>query len=84
MLRMALLGLLILLSVGMLSAMELRAPPRRVAVIAEPPTEQTTSSSASHGALAKADRLESAAVSSDEAIQNPSAERLWIASLRSQ
>ncbi|PIT02379.1 hypothetical protein TSA1_17645 [Bradyrhizobium nitroreducens] len=74
MLRMALLGLLILLSVGMLSAMELRTPPRRVTVIAEPPAEQTTSPSASHGALAKADRLEISAVSSETPTQAPPAE----------
>ena len=63
MLRMALLGLLILLSVGMLSAMELSAPPRRAAVIAQPPAE-STGISATHDALEKADRLEVAAVSS--------------------
>lgn len=64
MLRMALLGLLILLSVGMLSAMELRAPPRRAAAIVQPLAEQNASIAASHDALAKADRLEVAAVSS--------------------
>ncbi|WP_028138803.1 hypothetical protein [Bradyrhizobium japonicum] len=61
MLRMALLGLLILLSVGMLSAMELTAPPRRAAAIVPPPAEQSAAISASHDALAKADRLEIAA-----------------------
>ncbi|MBR1128127.1 hypothetical protein [Bradyrhizobium iriomotense] len=65
MLRMALLGLLILLTVGMLSAMELRAPPRRAAAVAE----QKTDISASHGALAKADRLEIVAVSSETPTQ---------------
>ncbi len=59
MLRMALLGLLILLSVGMLSAMELRAPPRRAVAI-----EQNAGKSA-HDALAKADRLDVVAVSSE-------------------
>ncbi|MBR0699104.1 hypothetical protein JQ599_04255 [Bradyrhizobium diazoefficiens] len=63
MLRMALLGLLILLSVGMLSAMELSAPPRRAAAIVQPPAE-STGISATHDALEKADRLEVAAVSS--------------------
>nr|WP_249156563.1 hypothetical protein [Bradyrhizobium diazoefficiens] len=60
---MALLGLLILLSVGMLSAMELSAPPRRAAAIVQPPAE-STGISATHDALEKADRLEVAAVSS--------------------
>ncbi|PJG52026.1 hypothetical protein CVM73_28035 [Bradyrhizobium forestalis] len=64
MLRMALLGLLILLSVGVLSAMELAAPPRRAAAIVRPLAEQSASISASHDALAKADRLEVAAMSS--------------------
>ncbi|SCB40335.1 hypothetical protein GA0061099_1006322 [Bradyrhizobium yuanmingense] len=63
MLRMALLGLLILLSVGMLSAMELSAPPRRIAATVQPPAEQNASIPASHDALAKADRLEVAAES---------------------
>ncbi|WP_249139611.1 hypothetical protein [Bradyrhizobium japonicum] len=49
----------------MLSAMELRAPPRRAAVIAE----QSTGISASHGALAKADRLETVAVNSETPTQ---------------
>ncbi|WP_245003429.1 hypothetical protein [Bradyrhizobium liaoningense] len=62
---MALLGLLILLTVGMLSAMELRAPPRRAAAIAQ----QNTDISASRGALAKADRLEIVAVSSETPTQ---------------
>lgn len=64
MLRMALLGLLILLSVGVLSAMELSAPPRRAVAIAPPLAEQSASISASHDALPKTDRLEVAAVSS--------------------
>ncbi|MFB6446762.1 hypothetical protein [Bradyrhizobium tunisiense] len=63
MLRMALLGLLILLSVGMLSAMELSTPPRRSAAIVQPPAE-STGIPAKHDALEKADRLEVAAVSS--------------------
>lgn len=74
MLRMGLLGLLILLSVGMLSAMELSTPPRRVTMIAEPPAKQTTSPSGTQGALAKADRLEIAAVSSETPTQAPPVE----------
>ncbi|AMA55510.1 hypothetical protein [Bradyrhizobium sp. CCGE-LA001] len=64
MLRMALLGLLILLSAGVLSAMELSAPPRRAAAIVQPPAGQDAGMSSSHDALAKADRLDLAAVSS--------------------
>ncbi|RXH22502.1 MULTISPECIES: hypothetical protein [Bradyrhizobium] len=64
MLKMALLGLLILLSAGVLSAMELSAPPRRAVAIAPPLAEQGASVSASHDALPKADRLDVAAVSS--------------------
>jgi hypothetical protein len=60
MLRIVLLGLPILLGVGVLSAMELRTPPRAVA-IARPLNDQDISDS--HDALAKADRLEVAAVS---------------------
>ncbi|TCU78945.1 hypothetical protein EDE08_101728 [Bradyrhizobium sp. R2.2-H] len=63
MLRMALLGLLILLSVGMLSAMELRTPPRRA--IVQPLAEQNAAIPAAHDALAKADRLDVVAVSSE-------------------
>ena len=74
MLRMALLGLLILLSVGMLSAMELRAPPRRAAAIVQPLAEQDAGTSASHDALAKADRLDVAAVSSAMPTQTASVE----------
>lgn len=74
MLRMALLGLLILLSVGVLSAMELNAPPRRAATIAQPPAGPSQSISASHEALAKADRLEVAAVSSAMPTQAASVE----------
>lgn len=74
MLRMALLGLLILLSVGMLSAMELRAPPRRAAAVVQPLAEQDAGISASHDALAKADRLDLAAVSSATPAQTASVE----------
>src|SRR5262245_12070525 len=69
MLRMALLGLLIPLGVGVLSAMELRAPPRSAVAIVQPPAETDAGSSDSHGALAKADRLEVAAVSSETPAQ---------------
>lgn len=63
MLRMTLLGLLILLSVGVLSAMELSAPPRRAVTIVQPLSE-SAGISASPDALPKADRLEVATVSS--------------------
>ena len=62
MLRMALLGLLILLSVGVLSAMELNTPARRPVTMVEPPAEQSADMLASQDVLAKADRLEIAAV----------------------
>jgi hypothetical protein len=58
MLRMVLLGLLIPLGVGFLAAMELRAPPRRPVAVVQPLAETTVGISDSHGALAKADRLE--------------------------
>ena len=64
MLRMALLGLLILLSAGVLSAMELNAPPRRTVAIAQSPAEPSEGVSSSHDVLPKADRLDTAAVSS--------------------
>lgn len=69
MLRMALLGLLIPLCVGVLSAMELRAPPRRAVAIVQPLAEPNADLSDSHGALAKADRLEVTAVSSERPAQ---------------
>lgn len=62
MLRMALLGLLILLSAGVLSAMELSAPPRRAVTMGQPLTEQSAGAPASQETLAKADRLDIAAV----------------------
>lgn len=74
MLRMALLGLLILLSAGVLSAMELSAPPRRAAATVQPPAEQDAGISASSDALAKADRLDLAAVTSAMPTQTASAE----------
>jgi hypothetical protein len=62
---MVLLGFLILLGVGVLSAMELRTPRRSAVAIVEPLAEANTDISDSHDALAKADRLEVAAVSSE-------------------
>ncbi|WP_027532759.1 hypothetical protein [Bradyrhizobium sp. WSM3983] len=64
MLRTALLGLVILLGVGALSAMELRAP-RHSAVAAVQPLAEPNADTNSHGVLAKADRLEVIAPSSE-------------------
>ncbi|WP_407158419.1 hypothetical protein [Bradyrhizobium sp. STM 3557] len=64
MLRMVLPGFLILLGVGVLSAMELRTPARSTAAIIQPVNEPTDDISDSHDALAKADRLDVAAMSS--------------------
>jgi hypothetical protein len=58
MLRMVLLGLLIPLGVGALAAMELKTPPRTLVTVVQPPAETTVGISDSHGALAKADRLQ--------------------------
>jgi hypothetical protein len=58
MLRMMLFGLLIPLGVGALAAMELRTPPRTLVTVVQPVAETTAGISDSHGALAKADRLE--------------------------
>jgi hypothetical protein len=58
MLRMVLLGLLVPLGVGALAAMELRTPSRTLVTVVQPPAETTVGISDSHGALAKADRLE--------------------------
>lgn len=58
MLRMMLLGLLIPLGVGALAAMEFRTPPRALVSVVQPLAETTAGISDSHGALAKADRLE--------------------------
>jgi len=68
MLRMVLLGLLIPLGVGFLAAMELRTPPRSAVVVVQPLAETTVGISDSH-ALAKADRLEIAAASSETPAQ---------------
>ena len=65
MLRMVLLGLLILLSAGLLSAMELRTPPRSAVAIVPPLAEPSADTSDSHDALAKADRLDVAAPRSE-------------------
>lgn len=64
MLRTALLGLLILLGVGALSAMELRAPRHSAVAIVQPLAEASADTN-SHGVLAKADRLEVIAPSSE-------------------
>ena len=69
MLRMVLLGLLIPLGVGVLAAMELRTPPRSAVAFVQPLAETAVDISDSHGALAKADRLEIAAASSETPAQ---------------
>jgi len=58
MLRMLLVGLLIPLGVGILAAMELRTPPPTAVAVVQPLAGTTVGISDSHGALAKADRLE--------------------------
>ena len=58
MLRMVLVGLLIPLGVGVLAAMELRTPPPTAVAVVQPLAETAVGISVSHGALAKADRLE--------------------------
>jgi hypothetical protein len=65
MLIMVLLGLLIPLGVGVLAAMELRTPPRSAVAVVQPLAETDAGISDSHGALAKADRLEFTAASSE-------------------
>jgi hypothetical protein len=69
MLRMMLLGLLIPLGVGVLAAMELRTPARNAVVVVQSLAETTVGISDSHGALAKADRLEITAASSEAPAQ---------------
>jgi hypothetical protein len=68
MLRMVLLGLLIPLGIGVLSAMELRTSSRSAVTIVQPLAELNAEISSSHDALAKADRLEvvAAAVSNEK------------------
>jgi hypothetical protein len=65
MLRMVLLGLTIPLGVGVLSAMELSTPSRSAVAAVQPLAEPNADSSDSHEALAKGDRLEVTAVSSE-------------------
>ena len=69
MLRMLLLGLLIPLGVGVLAAMELRTPPPTAVAVVQPLAETAVDISDSHGALAKADRLEITAPSSETPAQ---------------
>ena len=65
MLRLVLLGLLIPLGVGVLAAMELRTPPRSAVAVVQPLAETDAGISDSPVALAKADRLEFTAASSE-------------------
>src|SRR6202048_5324084 len=58
MLRMVLFGLLIPLGVGVLVAVELRAPPRTAVAVVQLLAETTVGVSDSHEALAKADLFE--------------------------
>ena len=69
MLIMVLLSLLIPLGVGVLAAMEPRTPPRSAVAVVQPVAETAVDISDSHGALAKADRLEIAAPSSETPAQ---------------
>jgi hypothetical protein len=69
MLRLSFLGLIIVLGVGILSAMELRAPPRGTVAIVQPPAAPNAGSSASPDTLAKGDRLDVATVSSETPTQ---------------
>ncbi|XUJ35323.1 hypothetical protein ACQ5SK_06355 [Bradyrhizobium japonicum] len=69
MLRMVLLALLILLGAGFLVSMELRNPARSTVAVVQPPAQTTVGISNSHGALAKADRLETAAASNETPAQ---------------
>lgn len=78
MLRTVLLGLFIPLGVGVLAAMELRAPPRGAVAVVQPLAEPAVIGiSDSHGTLAKADRLEIAVASSEPPAQPaPADERI--------
>ena len=69
MLIMVLLSLLIPLGVGVLAAMELRTPPPTAVAVVQPLAETAVDISDSHGALAKADRLEITAPSSETPAQ---------------
>ncbi|MGY3506992.1 hypothetical protein ACVW16_000213 [Bradyrhizobium sp. USDA 4474] len=64
MLRPSFLGLLIVLGVGGLSVVELRAPPRGTVAIVQSPAVPGAGSSASPDTLAKGDRLDVAPVNS--------------------
>jgi hypothetical protein len=66
---MVLLGLLILLGVGFLVLVELRNPARSTGAVVQPLAETTVGISDSHGALAKGDRLDIAAASSEAPAQ---------------
>ena len=78
MLRMVLAGLLIPLGVGVLAAMELRTPPRTAVAVVQPLAETTVGISDSHGALAKADRLEITYAKSETPTQpDPVDERIF-------
>jgi hypothetical protein len=77
MLRMVLLGLFIPLGVGVLAAIELRTPPRSAVAVVQPLAEPVINISDSHGALARADRLEIAVTSSETPAQPaPADERI--------
>ena len=76
MLRMVLLGLLIPSGIGFLVAMELRTPPRSAVAVVQPLAETTVAISDSHGALAKANRLEIAAASSETPAQPSLVDRI--------
>jgi len=69
MLRMVLLGLLIPLGLAVLAAMELRTPTRSEVAVVQPLAETTVSISDAPAALAKADRLEITAASSETPAQ---------------
>ena len=69
MLIMVLLGLLIPLGVGALALMELKAPPHTAVAVVQPLAETDAGISDSHHALAKADRLEITAASSETPAQ---------------
>jgi hypothetical protein len=74
---MLLLGLLIPLGIGALAAMELRTPPYTAVTVVQPVAETTEGVSDSHGALAKADRLETIYAKSETPTQpDPVDERI--------
>ncbi len=74
MLRLTFLGLLILLGVGVLSAMELNAPPRTAVAAVQPPAEPSIDAAAANDTLAKGDRLDVVAVSDTTPTQAAPAE----------